>query len=189
MVLKYLWWTKNENKLAQNFQKSCWKNLILKKKWLGSFSTTQQQDTKFCNGKVQYPKPKKCTEVKTMLMWFLYIKGIVHYIFISSKQTSICLQILEHLLSPPPKKSGFWIMTIYHTAPSVNLFLAKIQIPVLKHPTLLTWLDPMWPVSKLKISMKQSSFESPWRHSWIYGDSAEMISSNISAHGRDVMHV
>lgn len=82
-----------------------------KKKWLCSFNMTQQQDSKFCNGKVQYPKPKKCTKVRTMLVQFLYIKGIIHYIFIYPNKQAFVFKFWNikgnTFASPPTQK---WIL-------------------------------------------------------------------------------
>ena len=105
------------------------------------------------------PRPKKFRQsksrVKTMLLTFFDIRGIVHYEFVPTGQTVnqvYYLEVLERLHEKVRRKrpelfaNNSWILhhdnAPAHTALSVREFLATKQITVLEHPAYSPNLAP-----------------------------------------------
>jgi len=95
------------------------------------------------------------SRVKTILMTFFYIRGIVRYEFVPTGQIVnqvYYLEVLERLREkvrlklPELFANNSWIWHHYnapaHTALSVREFLATKQITVLEHPARLPDLAP-----------------------------------------------
>jgi len=135
------------------------------------------------------PRPKKFhrskSRVKTMLVTFFDIRGIVHYEFVPTGQTVnqvYHLEVLERLCEKVRRKrpklfdNNSWILDHYnapaHAVLSVMEFLATKQITVLEHPTYSPDLAPsdFFLFLKIKEILKGRHF-----------DAVDHIRSNITA--------
>ena len=126
----------------------------------------------------QFPTTKKFhrskSSVKTMLLTFFDIRGIVHYEFVPTGQAVnqvYHLQVLERLCEKVWRKwpklfaNNSWILyhdnAPAHTAPSVREFLATKQITVLEHPAYSSHLAPsdISQIPKIKEILKGRHFD------------------------------
>ena len=96
------------------------------------------------------PRPKKArmskSKIKSMLICFFDIQGIVHKEFVPPGQTvnpSFYREVLERLRKRVarmrPGIARTWMLhhdNAYHTAVSINEFLAEKSIPVFPQPTI-----------------------------------------------------
>jgi len=120
---------------------------------------------KFCRSK---------SRVKTILLTFFDIRGIVHYEFVPNGQTVnqvYYLEVLERLREKVRRKrpelfaKNSWILhhdnSPARTALSVREFLATKQITVLKHPAYSPDLAPndFFLFPKIKVILKRRRFD------------------------------
>jgi len=126
--------------------------------WVYQYNPEEKQQSKQWKT-ANSPRPKKFRQsksrVKTMLLTFFDIRGIVHYEFVPTEQTVnqvYCLEVLgrlhEKVIWKQPKlfANNSWILchdnAPAHTALSVREFLATKQITVLEHPAYSLDLAP-----------------------------------------------
>jgi len=135
---------------------------------------TKRQSAQSKTANSPWPKkfPQSKLRVKTMLLSFFDIRGIVHYEFVPIGQTVnqvYYLEVLERLHEKVRKKrpelfaNNSWILhhdnAPAHTALSVREFLATKQITVLEHPAYSLDLAPS-DLCNVMFSLLMSEFSS-----------------------------
>lgn len=124
------------------------------------------------------PRPKKARQVrsnvKTMLIVFFDIEGIVYYEFVPHGQTvnqvfykDVLIRLRERIRKKRPEKwrSGTWFLhhdnAPAHSALSIREFLAEKKIPVVPHPPYSPDLAPcdFFLFPRLKSALKGQRFQ------------------------------
>ncbi|KAL4120451.1 hypothetical protein QTP88_013142 [Uroleucon formosanum] len=152
-------------------------NLQMKRTWVYGYDPetkfqSSQWITKFS------PRPKKARQVrsnvKTMLIVFFDIEGIIHYEFVPHGQTvnqvfykDVLIRLRERIRKKRPEKwrNGTWFLhhdnAPAHSALSIREFLADKKIPVVPHPSYSSDLAPcdFFLFPRLKSALKGQRFQ------------------------------
>jgi histone-lysine N-methyltransferase SETMAR len=153
-------------------------NFFLSKVITGDETRCFQYDPEILQWKQQTsPRPKKTrmlkSQMKTMLITFLDIKGIVHSEFIPQGQTlnqAYCVDLLKRLREVVSRKRpelwpSDWILhhdnAPAHRALSVKQFLAQKSITQMEHPPYSPDLasNDLWLFPKIKSTLKGRRFQ------------------------------